>query len=112
MLLSGRFCQQSSLKPTVRKVGTFGKEHCQISRRFIDSSSEVPDTEFPHENRAGTSSSIEKKYLTFDVFLRGHREARSCVLKICSAVSLTILGIFALKRSQYNLGSIASLLRK
>ena len=72
----------------------------------------VPDTEFPHENRAGISTSIEKKYLTFDVFLRGHREARSCVLKICSAVSLTLLGIFALKRSQYNLGTIASLLRK
>ena len=73
---------------------------------------ELPDTEFPHENKAGTSTSIEKKYLTFDVFLRGNREARSCVLKICSAVSLTLLGIFALKRSQYNLGTIASLLRK
>merc|ERR1711994_242798 len=108
----GRFGQKRSFKLTVREVGTFSKEHCETSRRFVDSSSEVPDTEFPHENKAGTSTSIEKKYLTFDVFLRGNREARSCVLKIFSAVSLTLLGIFALKRSQYNLGTIASLLRK
>ena len=100
------------LKANCQKSRHFRQQHCENSRRFIDSSSEVPDTEFPHENRAGTSASIEKKYLTFDVFLRGNREARSCVLKICSAVSLTLLGIFALNRSQYNLGTIASLLRK
>ena len=60
---------------------------------------DVPDVEFPHENRAGTATSINNKYNKFDVFQRGNREAKSTVIKLCMTMSLVLIGTFAFKRT-------------
>ena len=54
---------------------------------------DVPDKDFPHENKAGTRDTISGKYVKFSVFSRGNREARMSVMKILTVSSL-ILGIF------------------
>ena len=58
---------------------------------------EVPDGDFPHENKAGTEDTVPGKYVKFSVFSRGNREARMSVMKILTVSSL-ILGIFSYKK--------------
>ena len=55
---------------------------------------EVPDTEFPHENKAGTSSTIQNRYNHFDVFQRGNSEVRRSLLQIGASISLFLLFVF------------------
>ena len=43
---------------------------------------QVPETEFPHENKTGTAGTMPAKIAAYDVFQRGDREARRCVVKI------------------------------
>ena len=43
---------------------------------------QVPETEFPHENKTGTAGTMPAKIAAYDVFRRGDREARRCVGKI------------------------------
>ena len=65
--------------------------------QFLDK--EVPEIEFPHENKAGSATNIANKYNTFDVFQRGNREAQRSVIKIvATAVSIAIIGTIAVKK--------------
>ena len=58
---------------------------------------DVPDKDFPHENKAGTRDTISGKYVKFSVFSRGNREVNISLLKIF-AVSSLIFGIFFCKK--------------
>ena len=58
---------------------------------------DVPDKDFPHENKAGTRDTISGKYVKFSVFSRGNREVNISLLKIF-AVSSLIFGIFFYKK--------------
>ncbi len=60
-------------------------------------SHDVPDGDFPRENKAGTDDTVPSKYVKFGVFSRGNREAKISVMKIF-AVSSLILGIFYYKK--------------
>ena len=76
----------------VYKVGEGWDRLCE----FLDK--DVPDTEFPHENKAGADDNICKKYGKFDVFQRGNKEALVCVSKLgLATVSIVLFGNWALK---------------
>ena len=59
---------------------------------------DVPDKDFPHENKAGTRNTISGKYVKFSVFSRGNREVRISVMKILAVSSLVLGGIFSYKK--------------
>ena len=59
---------------------------------------EIPDMEFPHENKAGTATNVVNKYNTFDVFQRGNKEARRSLIKLCATVSIVLIGTVAFKK--------------
>ena len=65
--------------------------------QFLDK--EVPEIEFPHENKAGSATNIANKYNTFDVFKRGNREALRSVIKIvATTVSIALIGTIVVKK--------------
>ena len=76
----------------VFKVGEGWERLCEFLGQ------EVPDLEFPHENKAGTKTNIATKYNTFDVFQRGNKEARRSLMKLCATVSIVLIGTFAFKK--------------
>ena len=55
---------------------------------------EVPDKEFPYENKGGTKGSIPDQYVNFDVFTKGDREARNTVLSLGFISVLSIGGFY------------------
>ena len=87
---------QSLVRPEnllVFKVGEGWDRLCEFLGQ------EVPDLEFPHENKAGTATNMANKYNTFDVFQRGNKEARRSLIKLCAAtVSIVLIGTFAFKK--------------
>ena len=93
-------CSAAFLKSLVRpenllvfKVGEGWERLCEFLGQ------EVPDLEFPHENKAGSATNIANKYNTFDVFQRGNKEARRSLIKLCAAtVSIVLIGTFAFKK--------------
>ena len=76
----------------VFKVGEGWERLCEFLGQ------EVPDLEFPHENKAGTATNMANKYNTFDVFQRGNKEARRSLMKLCATVSIVLIGTFAFKK--------------
>ena len=56
---------------------------------FLDK--DVPDTEFPHENKGGVDGNIADQYVQFDLFKRGDREVTVSIGKML-LVSVALIG--------------------
>ena len=59
---------------------------------------EVPDSPFPHENKAGQEGNIIDNIHKFDVYQETLREASRSLMAISVSLSLTVLGGFYLKK--------------
>ena len=60
---------------------------------------EVPDTPFPHDNKAGQAGNIVEKYLNFTVFQRAESEVRRSLLTLGLSVSATVIAGWFLTKS-------------
>ena len=68
---------------------------------FLDK--DVPETEFPHENKAGEAGNIIDQFLQFDVFQRGNREVMVSLGKIFMASVFLVGGCWCFKSGQIKL---------
>ena len=59
---------------------------------------QVPDSPFPHENKAGQEGNIVDKTHKFDVYQETLREARRTLLKVGLSLSFAVFGGFYLKK--------------
>lgn len=48
----------------------------------------VPEEEFPHENKAGSATTIDTQYIQFDVFRRGDKEVQRSLVGILGGLAL------------------------
>ena len=64
---------------------------------------DVPDTEFPHENKGGVAGNITNQYFQFDVFQKGDREVMVSLGKIFMASVVLVGGCWCFKSGQIKL---------
>ena len=55
---------------------------------------DVPDTEFPHENKGGVAGNIADQVIQFDLYQRGDREVRISVGKMVMASAVLVGGLW------------------
>ena len=77
----------------VYRVGEGWERLCQFLQ------AEVPDSPFPHENKAGQAGNIVEKYQQFNIFRRAETEVRRSLLTLSLAVSASVIAGWLLTKS-------------